>query len=81
MNPTLSQKHCSILACTGYHILHTLAGALVQTAVTELVSEFVDNHLLHWFECLSALGELGSGIKSLDIAYKAISVSIQFGSG
>ena len=63
------------------HLAYSLAGALAQTAVTELVSEFVDNHLLHWFECLSALGELESGIKSLDIAYEAISVSIQFDLG
>ena len=62
------------------HLTHSLAGTLAQTAVTELVSEFVDNHLLHWFECLSALGELESGIKSLDRAYEAISVSIQFDS-
>ena len=63
------------------HLAHSLSSALAQTAVAELVSEFVDNHLLHWFECLSALGELRSGIKSLDIAYEAISVSIQFDSG
>ena len=63
------------------HLAHSLAGALAQTAVAELISEFVDKHLLHWFECLSVLGELESGIKSLDIAYKAISVSIQFDLG
>ena len=65
------------------HLAHALAGALAQTAVTELrdlVSEFVDDHVLHWFECLSALGELESGIKSLDTANEAISVSTQFNS-
>ena len=63
------------------HLAHTLAGALAQTSVTELrglVSEFVNDHLLHWFECLSALRELESGIKSLDTANEAISVSTQF---
>ena len=63
------------------HLAHALAGALAQTAVTELrdlVSEFVNDHLLHWFECLSALKELESGIQSLDTANKAISVSTQF---
>ena len=62
------------------HLAHALAGALAQTLVTELrdlVSEFVNDHLLHWFECLSALRELESGIKSLDTANEAISVSIQ----
>ena len=65
------------------HLAHALSGALVQTAVTEirdLVSVFVDGHLLHWFECLSALRELESGIQSLDTAYKAISVSTLFDS-
>ena len=60
------------------HLAHALSSALAQTAVTELrdlVSEFVDDHLLHWFECLSALRELESGIKSLNTANKAISVS------
>ena len=63
------------------HLAHCLAGAVVQTAVIELISEFVDKHLLHWFECLSALSELKLGIKSLDVAYEAISVSIQFDLG
>ena len=65
------------------HLAHALVGALPQSAVTEirdLVSEFVNNHLLHWFECLSALRELRSGIKLLDTAKEAISVSTQFDS-
>ena len=65
------------------HLAHALAGTLVQTAVTELrdlVSKFVDDHLLHWFECLSALRELESGINLLDTANEAISVSTQFNS-
>ena len=65
------------------HLTHTLSGALADTAITEirdLVSEFVDGHLLHWFECLSALRELESGIKLLHTANKAISVSTYFGS-
>ena len=62
------------------HLAHSLAGTLAQTAVTEirnLVSEFVNDHLLHWFECLNALRDLESGIKSLDTANEAISVSTQ----
>ena len=65
------------------HLAHALAGTPAQTAVTEirnLVSEFVNDHLLHWFECLSALRDLESGIKSLDTANEAISVSIHFDS-
>ena len=60
------------------HFAEALETALALNAVTEihgLVSTFVDQHLLHWFECLSALEELESGITSLDIAYEAISVS------
>ena len=78
MNPTLSQKRSGMLACTGHHILHTLLPALLaHTALNEirhLVSVFVDVHLLHWFECLSTLRELESGIMSLDTANEAISV-------
>ena len=65
------------------HLAQALAVALAQNAVAEvqaLVSTFVDNHLLHWFECLSALKELESGIMTLDIAYEAISVSTKFAS-
>ena len=60
------------------HLAQALAASLAQTAVTEiqaLVSTFVEQHLLHWFEYLSALKELESGIKLLDIAYEAILVS------
>jgi hypothetical protein len=37
---------------------------------------FADQHLLHWFECLSALGELESGLNSLGMAKETILVSI-----
>ena len=65
------------------HVTQTLSGAQAETAITEtrdLVSEFVSGHLLHWFECLSALRELESGIKLLHIANEAISVTTQLGS-
>ena len=65
------------------HLAQALTAALAQNAVAEiqaLVSTFVDQHLLHWFEYLSALKELESGIMSLDIAYKVISVSTKFAS-
>ena len=59
-----------------------LAEALVSTSAdVELVFDqlcrFADEHVLHWFECLSILGELESGLKSLAKATKAISVSRQ----
>ena len=60
------------------HLAQALVASLAQTAVTEiqvLVSTFVEQHLLHWFEYLSALKELESGIKLLDMAYEAILVS------
>ena len=65
------------------HLAQALGAALIQIAVAEiqdLVSMFVDQHLLHWFECLSALGELTLGIQLLDTAKEAISVSTQFDS-
>ena len=63
------------------HLAHALAGAVAQNAVAKiqpLVFAFVNQHLLHWFECLSALKDLESGITSLEIAYEATSVSNNF---
>ena len=63
------------------HLAQAFVAALAQNAVAEmqaLVSTFVNQHLLHWFECLSVLKELESGIMLLDIAYEAISVSSMF---
>jgi hypothetical protein len=59
------------------HLAYALEAASAQNSVSEvqdLLSEFVDKHLLHWFESLSTLREL-EGIKSLDRAKEAISVS------
>jgi hypothetical protein len=63
------------------HLVHVLEGSPAQSSVSEvqgLLSEFVGEHLLHWFECLSALGELESGVKCLDKASEATSVSTKF---
>ena len=58
------------------HLAQDLAAGLAQDGeFRALVLAFVDQHLLHWFECLSVLKELESGITSLDMAYEAISVS------
>ena len=48
---------------------HSLANVL------ENLRTFADEHLLHWFECLSVLGELRTGLKSLDKANEMLSVS------
>ena len=60
------------------HLAVTLAEppADVRPALED-VRTFADEHMLHWFECLSAFGELESGLKSLATAVKAISVSVQ----
>jgi nucleoside-triphosphatase THEP1 len=60
------------------HLVHVLEGASAHTSVDEsqyLLVVFANEHLLHWFECLSAVRELGSGVNSLDKACEAISVS------
>jgi hypothetical protein len=60
------------------HLAHALERAPTHGSLNEvqdLLSVFVDKHLLHWFECLSALRELESGVKSLNKASEVISVS------
>jgi hypothetical protein len=49
-----------------------------QTAGTELIKAlhvFFHAHLLHWIECMSALGELPTVLESLADAATALSVS------
>ena len=43
--------------------------------MVEHLRTFVDEHLLHWFECLSVIGELETGLKSLAKANETLSVS------
>ena len=60
------------------HLLEALTGPredAVPSMMLDQLNTFGDEHLLHWFECLSALGELESGVKSLRKAKEAISVS------
>ena len=40
---------------------------------------FADDHLLHWFECLSVIGELDTGLYSLARANETLSVSALYG--
>lgn len=72
----------SISEVLRYSCLHwashlSLAGKPLaeSTKVPALLSKFAERCLLFWFECLSAMGELESGLKSLNIAREAISVS------
>jgi hypothetical protein len=64
-----------------YSCLHWavhLAGVQLErpnTNVLAALGDFLKTHLLHWIECLSVLGELGTGIISLRNATTAISVS------
>ena len=90
MNMTLSPSHdpCAIpdglrYSCLHWasHLVHALAGTSPFHSVIEiqdLVYEFLNNHLLHWFECLSLLSDLASGINSLAKTHEAISVSTKF---
>jgi hypothetical protein len=66
------------------HLVHVLERAPVDDSlhdVQDLISGFLDKHLLHWFECLSALRELGPGINSLNTAKEAISVGMKLFAG
>jgi hypothetical protein len=62
------------------HLVHALERAPAHNSlngVQGLLSVSVNEHLLHWFGCLSALRVLESGIKSFNKAREAISVSIK----
>jgi hypothetical protein len=60
-----------------YHLGNAFSPFVDIAPALEPLSTFADQHLLHWFECLSALGELESGLKSLGKAKETISVSIR----
>jgi len=50
----------------------------IQAPTLKLVDallEFLQHHLLHWIECLSVLGELQTGLKSLGNVTTVLSVS------
>ena len=59
------------------HLADSISHSLVDVSPTlEHLHPFADEHLLHWFECLSAFGELETGLKSLAKANEALSVSV-----
>ena len=72
-----SQRHSGGHAIAS-HLVDTLADppADVQPALEDMRT-FADEHILHWFEGLSAFDELESDLKSLATAVEAISVSVQ----
>ena len=47
--------------------------------VLKHLCRFSDEHLLHWFECLSVFGELETGLVSLSKADETLSVSAKCG--
>ena len=58
------------------HLAETLARFSEDAGpVLDHLRTFVDEHLFHWFECLSGSGELKSGLISLSNAGEAVSVS------
>ena len=61
------------------HLVEALKKPSTQSVMIQVkvLSVFIDHHLLHWFECLSVLRQLESGVKSLDRASEAISVSTE----
>ena len=62
------------------HLAHALSHPLANvTLVLEHLHRFSNEHLLHWFECLSAFGELETGVNSLSKANETLSVSVWHG--
>ena len=61
-----------------FHLLKALPPS-EPSRMLDCLSVFADKHLLHWFECLSAIGELESGVKSLRNAKEAALVSAPCG--
>jgi hypothetical protein len=60
------------------HLVHTLEGASSLTSVFEvqdILSKFVNYNLLRWFDWCHAFRHLESGVKSIDKASSATSVS------
>ena len=58
------------------HLVETFSHPLADHfPMLEHLRTFANEHLLHWFECLSVCGELESGLKSLSRANESLSVS------
>jgi len=68
-------RYCSLQWASHLQGALSFPGDTVPSTVLHPLSTFADEHMLHWFECLSAVGELESGIRSLRKAKEAIFVS------
>jgi hypothetical protein len=64
-----------------YWASHFSEVQLSQVDLIDALHIFLHEHLLHWIECLSALGELQTGLQSLVTVTIALSVSGSPGSG
>ena len=58
-----------------YWASHFFEGQILGVDLIDALYTFLHKHLLHWIECLSALGELQTGISSLRSATTALLVS------
>jgi hypothetical protein len=58
-----------------YWASHFFEAQLPGVDLINALHTFLHEHLLHWIECLSELGELATGIPSLKSAAIALSVS------
>jgi hypothetical protein len=58
-----------------YWASHFFEAQLSRVDLIDVLHTFLHKHLLHWIECLSAIGELQTGIPSLGSVATALSVS------
>jgi len=58
-----------------YWAAHLAEVRVFDTVLIDALRAFLHEHLLHWMECLSTLGELQTGLKSLGSMVTVLSVS------
>jgi hypothetical protein len=58
-----------------YWAAHLAAVKVFDTVLVDALRNFLHEHLLHWIECLSMLGELQAGVKSIGSVVTVLSVS------
>jgi hypothetical protein len=58
-----------------YWASHLAEVEVLDPKLIDALHDFLYNHLLHWIECLSVLGELQTGVKSIQSATCILSVS------
>ena len=58
-----------------YWAAHLAQVRVIDTVLIDALRVFLHEHLLHWIECLSTLGELQTGLKSLSSIVTVLSVS------